>query len=138
MTLIGASPENLRKLVLTLVVIAVVFALTWPLRAFLRLFRGSRAGTRFHFWARQVVSLFMALVVVLGIASIWFDDPARLATIIGLLGAGIAFALQRVITAVAGYFVILRGKTFNVGERLLGGGTIVATEAAEMDAVAAA
>ncbi len=59
---------------------------------------------------------------MLGIASIWFDNPARLATAIGLVGAGIAFALQRVITAVAGYFVILRGKTFNVGDRIVMGG----------------
>jgi small-conductance mechanosensitive channel len=42
--------------------------------------------------------------------------------VLGLIGAGIAFALQRVITAVAGYFVILRGKTFNVGDRILMGG----------------
>jgi small-conductance mechanosensitive channel len=54
--------------------------------------------------------------------SIWFDNPARLASVVGLIGAGIAFALQRVITAVAGYFVILRGKTFNVGDRILMGG----------------
>jgi small-conductance mechanosensitive channel len=54
--------------------------------------------------------------------SIWFDSPARLATALGLIGAGIAFALQRVITAVAGYLVILRGKTFNVGDRIVMGG----------------
>jgi small-conductance mechanosensitive channel len=54
--------------------------------------------------------------------SIWFDNPARLAAAIGLIGAGVAFALQRVITAVAGYFVILRGKTFNVGDRIVMGG----------------
>ena len=30
--------------------------------------------------------------------------------------------VQRVITAVAGYFVILRGKTFNVGDRIMMGG----------------
>jgi small-conductance mechanosensitive channel len=59
---------------------------------------------------------------VLGITSIWFDSPQRLATAIGLIGAGLAFALQRVITAVAGYFVILRGKTFNVGDRIVMGG----------------
>jgi len=38
------------------------------------------------------------------------------------LVAGLAFALQKVITAVAGYFVILRGKTFNVGDRIVMGG----------------
>ena len=36
--------------------------------------------------------------------------------------AGLAFALQKVVTAVAGYFVILRGKTFNVGDRITMGG----------------
>ena len=122
MTLIGATPENLRKLLLTLAIICIVFVATWLLRAILRQFIGTRGGTRFHFWARQVVSLFMAVVLVLGVASIWFDNPARMATVVGLLGAGLAFALQRVITAVAGYFVILRGKTFNVGDRIVMGG----------------
>ena len=36
--------------------------------------------------------------------------------------AGLAFALQRVVTALAGYFVILRGQTFNVGDRITMGG----------------
>jgi len=121
-TLIGATSENLRKLLLTFFIIAVALVVTWALRAFLRTFIGSRAGTRFHFWARQVVSLTIAALLFLAIASIWFDNPARLATVVGLLGAGIAFALQRVITAVAGYFVILRGKTFNVGDRIVMGG----------------
>jgi len=39
-----------------------------------------------------------------------------------LFTAGIAFALQRVITATAGYFVILRGKTFTLGDRIVMGG----------------
>ncbi len=121
-TLIGATPENLRKLLLTFVLVAAAFLIAWALRALLRGFIGSRSGTRFHFWARQVVSLTIATLLLLGIASIWFDNPARLATVLGLLGAGLAFALQRVITAVAGYFVILRGKTFNVGDRIVMGG----------------
>jgi small-conductance mechanosensitive channel len=76
----------------------------------------------FQFWAKQGVSLAVAVIVILGIASIWFDNPARLAAVVGLIGAGIAFAMQRVVTAVAGYFVILRGKTFNVGDRIQMGG----------------
>ena len=122
MTLIGATPENLRKLLLTIAILVIGLALTWLLRTILRTFIGTRAGTRFQFWARQAVSLIMAMVLVLALASIWFDNPARLATVIGLLGAGLAFALQRVITAVAGYFVILRGKTFTVGDRIVMGG----------------
>ncbi len=121
-TLIGATSDNLHKLLLTIGFILVAFVITWLLRAFLGLFIGSRSGTRFQFWAKQGVSLIIAAILILGIMSIWFDNPARLAAALGLIGAGVAFALQRVITAVAGYFVILRGKTFNVGDRIVMGG----------------
>jgi small-conductance mechanosensitive channel len=121
-TLIGATAENGRKLLVTLALILIVFLAGWALRQLLRLFIGSRGGTRFHFWAKQAVSLILAIILIFGIVSIWFDNPARLATAFALVGAGLAFALQRVITAVAGYFVILRGKTFNVGDRIVMGG----------------
>ena len=120
--LIGATPQNGRKLLLTIALIVIAWAVGWLIRQLLKLFIGSRSGTRFQFWAKQGVSLVLAVILMLGIASIWFDNPARLATAIGLIGAGLAFALQRVITAVAGYFVILRGKTFNVGDRIVMGG----------------
>ena len=120
--LIGATPENARKFLVMIALIAIVLIVGWLIRQLLKLAIGSRGGTRFHFWAKQAVSLVLALALIFGIASIWFDSPARLATAVGLVGAGIAFALQRVITAVAGYFVILRGKTFNVGDRIVMGG----------------
>ena len=63
-----------------------------------------------------------AVFLILGLASIWFDNPERLATVVGLVTAGLSFALQKVVTSVAGYFVILRGKTFNVGDRIRMGG----------------
>jgi len=53
---------------------------------------------------------------------VWFDNPARLATGIGLVTAGLAVALQRVVTAFAAYFVILRGRLFRVGDRIVMGG----------------
>ena len=121
-TLIGATAENGRKLLLTVAFIAVAWIVTKLLRLLLQQFVGTRAGTRFQFWAKQGVSLIIAAMLTLGILSIWFDNPERLATAVGLVGAGIAFALQRVITAVAGYFVILRGKTFDVGDRIVMGG----------------
>jgi len=121
-TLIGATPHNLHKLILTIGFILIAFVAGWLIRSLLKLFIGSRGGTRFQFWARQGVSLILAGIVLIGIMSIWFDSPSRLAGFLGLVGAGLAFALQRVITAVAGYFVILRGKTFNVGDRIVMGG----------------
>jgi small-conductance mechanosensitive channel len=68
------------------------------------------------------VHLATAVVVLLGFTSVWFDDPTRLATAPGLVTAGRGFALQKVVTALAGYFVILRGRTLNVGDRISMGG----------------
>ena len=121
-TLIGANAQNLHKLVLTVAFILIASLLARILRAGLHLLVGSRTGTRVQFWAKQGVSLILAAIVIIGVLSIWFDNPARLGTVVGMVGAGVAFALQRVITAVAGYFVILRGKTFNVGDRIVMGG----------------
>jgi len=120
-TLVGATAENGRKLLLTLALIALVY-LTAKLIRRLLVTTGDRTGDRVRFWLRQATALLAALVIILGVVSIWFDDPTRLTTALGLVTAGLAFALQRVITAVAGYFVILRGKTFNVGDRIVMGG----------------
>ena len=121
-TLLGATADNGRKLLLTLVFIIAAWLVSKVLRAALAQFIGTRSGTRFQFWAKQGVSLVIAAIMLIGVASIWFDNPARLASVLGIIGAGIAFAMQRVITAVAGYFVILRGKTFNIGDRIVMGG----------------
>ncbi len=83
---------------------------------------GGRENAHRVFWTRQAISITVALVSVIGLLSIWFDDPTRLATAVGLVTAGLAFALQRVVTALAGYLLILRGKTFNVGDRITMGG----------------
>ena len=79
-------------------------------------------SVRVTFWSQQAIHLAAAVVLVVGLVSTWFDDPGRLTTALGLVTAGVAFALQRVITAFAGYFVILRGNTFNVRDRIVMGG----------------
>src|SRR4051812_3391362 len=118
--LVGVNAENGKKLLFTIALIVLLIVLSKILRA---LVRGvNRREQRIAFWFRQGVHVFTAIVLILGIASIWFDDPGRLTTAAGLLTAGVAFALQRVITALAGYFLILRGKTFNVGDRIVMGG----------------
>jgi small-conductance mechanosensitive channel len=121
-TLIGVTPENGLKLLLTLIFVVAISLLAKLLRAVLgRVARGDR-WPKARFWGHQAVMILSTLVLLIGIISIWFDDPTRLATALGLITAGLAFALQRVITAFAGYLVILRGRTFNVGDRIVMGG----------------
>jgi len=120
--LLGVSTETLRKAILTLAfalaIVVIRSLLEWVVRAAGR----RRPRERRSFWVRQVVNLFTAALFLLGLLSIWFDDPARLATGIGLISAGLAFALQKVVTSLAGYFVIIRSRVFTIGERITMGG----------------
>ena len=121
---VGVNAENGRKLLLSLVFIAIVLLASRGLRALVGMAtsRGDKPSIQTAFWTRQGVTLLAAIVLILGLLSIWLNDPTRLATAFGLMSAGLAFALQQVITSVAGYFVVLRGNTFTVGDRISMGG----------------
>ena len=119
--LLGVDVHNARKLLLSLVFLGIVWVIRTGLRAAAKAVRTRESKTAV-FWTGQGISLFTFALGLVGLISIWFDNPARLATGVGLVGAGLAFALQKVITSFAGYFVILRGKTFNVGDRIAMGG----------------
>ncbi|MDQ3331865.1 MAG: hypothetical protein M3552_14625, partial [Planctomycetota bacterium] len=107
--MIGFNRENGDKLLLSIALILIVVAVAAAVRWIARHVVDEERHPRPAFWTRQVVMLGSAFVLLLGLLSIWFDDPTRLATALGLVTAGLAFALQRVVTAIAGYFVILRG-----------------------------
>lgn len=120
--LLGVNAETGWKLIISFIFILCVWLFSRGLRALTSHLWRDRSGKRIEFWTRQGIQLATALVEVIGILSIWFDNPSRLATFLGLFTAGLAFALQKVITAVAAYFVLLRGNTFNVGDRISMGG----------------
>lgn len=114
--LLGFNTENAHKLLFTVIFLLAIYLLSKGLRSLAKALGGGRLKTAF--WTRQGISLVTFLIGILGFCSIWFDNPTRLATGLGLVSAGLAFALQRVVTSFAGYFVILRGKNFNVGDRI--------------------
>ena len=118
--ILGLSPVGLRKLALTLVVLALAFAARSALRFAVGF--GDGATSRRSLWARKSVRLIIGFVAALLLLSIWFDDPGRLASFMGLLAAGLAFAAQNLVLSVAGYFVIVFGKVFDLGHRIELGG----------------
>ena len=119
---VGVTAENGRRLILSILFVAAVLAIRASLRFGVRRLVRGEGARQARFWTQQGLNLTMSVVVVFGLMSIWFDDPARLATALGLFSAGLAFALQRVVTAFAGYIVILRGNNFTVGDRISMGG----------------
>ncbi|HET7814848.1 MAG TPA: hypothetical protein VFL13_10795, partial [Candidatus Baltobacteraceae bacterium] len=110
------------KVLFTLALIAVVAIAHVVLNTLLRTIRGSGQTDRFRFWGHQAIAVLLTVFFILGSLSIWIGPHSNFATVGGLIGAGIAFALQRFIIAIAGYLVILRGKTFSLGDRIIIGG----------------
>lgn len=119
--LVGVTDENGRKLLMSIALIAALLILRWLLAALTRYLIEHHPEARATFWVRQVVNIALVIVLFFGIASIWLNNPAHLTTAMGVLSAGLAFALQKPISAIAGYLVILRGRTFHVGDRILMG-----------------
>jgi small-conductance mechanosensitive channel len=120
--LVGVNAENGKKLLFSVIFVVCVFLFGKFLRWIVRGRSWDKKSKRVAFWTRQGISIAVAIITVIGLISLWFDNPGTLTTAAGMVTAGLAFALQRVVTAFAGYLVILRGKTFSVGDRITMGG----------------
>ena len=121
--LVGLNATTAHKVLLTIGLLVVLWLVRSAATAILgKVDASGDRASRVAFWTRQAVSLIVAACAVIGFVSIWFDNPAHLTTAVGLVSAGLAFALQKVVTSLAGYFVILRGSTFTVGDRITMGG----------------
>lgn len=77
---VGLNAENGQKLLLSLAFVAFVLIASRVLRFLVGLVSGRRdnASIQVKFWTRQGVSLLAAVVLILGLLSIWFNDPTRL------------------------------------------------------------
>jgi small-conductance mechanosensitive channel len=116
------SGETEQRVLLTVALIAGIIVVSWLLQTLMRVTLRGNAEKRVSFWARQIVRLLGIIAVIVGVIEIWHPDAKSAGGAIGLITAGVAIALQRVITSFAAYLIILRGKIFNVGDRITIGG----------------
>ncbi|MGE5270478.1 MAG: mechanosensitive ion channel family protein [Thiohalocapsa sp.] len=116
--LVGFTAESGRKVLLSAGLVIGIIVLAKLLHWAASLAATGERSHRAVFWTRQAIALTLAAVSIFGALAIWFNDPTRLTTVLGWFAAGLAVALQRVITAIAAYFVILRGRTFTAGDRI--------------------
>jgi small-conductance mechanosensitive channel len=120
--LVGVDLHTATKLVYTAAFVAAIVAVRWLARLVVRAVLKGREHTRGRFWSRQGINLATAILMALGLISIWFDTGLHAAAAVGVLTAAIAFAMQRVVISFAGYFLVLRGDVFAVGDRIVLGG----------------
>jgi hypothetical protein len=77
---VGIHAENGQKLLLTGALILAVWGLGRLLRGLVRVARRHDADPHAGFWIRQWINIGTTIVLLVGLLSIWFDDPTRLAT----------------------------------------------------------
>ncbi|HJQ54658.1 MAG TPA: mechanosensitive ion channel domain-containing protein [Gemmatimonadaceae bacterium] len=117
-----SSGTTTQKILATLALFVGVIIIAGLLRAALSAALARKGADKPRFWGRQVIGLLALAAIVAGIGLIWGPSLKNASGIFGLVAAGVAVALQRVITSFAGYLIILRGNVFTVGDRITIGG----------------
>ncbi|MCU1449606.1 MAG: Transporter, MscS family, partial [Acidimicrobiales bacterium] len=75
---------------------------------------------RFH--ARKLTRYAIVLATVVSLAVVWRSLAGNVGVILGFAAAGIAFAMQEVIGAIAGWFNVTSGRIYRIGDRIEVGG----------------
>jgi small-conductance mechanosensitive channel len=76
--------------------------------------------TRYH--TRKLITFAGYLIGILALGGIFIEKMSSVTVALGVAGAGIAFALQEVITSIAGWFAISFAQFYKIGHRVQLGG----------------
>lgn len=121
-TAAAASDVSGSRVLLTVGIAVAAIVASAVLRKIARAALSSGGKSRALFWSDQAIKLLALAGFLVGFLLLWSGQLSGLGGAIGVIGAGVAVALQRVITSFAGYLIILRGKIFTVGDRVTFGG----------------
>lgn len=75
-----------------------------------------------RYYLRKAVHAALVVVALIVLAVVWRPFAGRFGVVLGFATAGLAFAMQEVIGALAGWVSILTGRQFRVGDRVQMGG----------------
>lgn len=71
---------------------------------------------------RRIANFTIGFVAAVLILAVWVQQSRDLSVAVGILAAGLAFALQEVIGSIAGWVTIVSGQPFATGDRIETGG----------------
>ena len=107
------------KIVAALLTILIIVAI---MRFVRRLIGKHIRETNTRYRVRKFISFTGYVIGIIALMIIFSDKLGGLNVTLGLAGAGIAFALQEVITSIAGFFAIIFTNFFKTGDRIRLGG----------------
>jgi len=106
-----------------LVLVFIGVAVIWILIKFIQnKFIGKIKATDNRHRTKKLISFIGYFLTIILITSVYSDRLGGFGVALGVAGAGIAFALQEVITSVAGWLAIVFGNFYKTGDRVQLGG----------------
>lgn len=112
----GVSPELQGRLVATAVTIAVLWAARMLVLRVVQGRESSDAKTSYR-WSKSSAYVTYGLMFLM-VGRIWLESFASLATVIGLISAGVAVSLKDPLMNFAGWLFIISRKPFELGDRI--------------------
>ncbi len=112
------DPTTRRVLAAVIGVVAIAAGIALARRSLGRYVE--RAEVRYRL--RKGVSFLGYLIMFLYVATLYSDRLGQFTVAFGVIGAGVAFALQEVIASVAGWVAIALGGFYSTGDRVMLGG----------------
>jgi small-conductance mechanosensitive channel len=111
----GISVESIDKIISTVIILILAIVLRFFILNIL--FRKIKDSQHRYKW-RKNSSAVLVILVILIIGRIWLTGFESIITFLGLLSAGLAFALKDPIANIAARFFIMWRRPFHVGDRI--------------------
>ena len=102
--------------------VVVVVAAVFLARLFRKLLSRYAPDNERRYRLRKIINFLASLLAIFLLSLVFSDKLSSLTVAFGVAGAGIAFALQEVITSVAGWVAMSFGRFYSVGDRVELGG----------------
>jgi small-conductance mechanosensitive channel len=112
---ISFPDTSLQQLFTTLLAISVIYLIFMVLD---RVFRKRIRDDRTKYTTTKVLFVIEIFLMIIIVAVIWVRNPQNLVVFFGIVGAGIAIALQDVFKNFAGSVIILLTGAYSVGDRI--------------------
>ena len=101
------------KLIAAVLMVAVVFTIV---RYSQRVLGRHVEDAQRRYRLRKLITLFGYVVAILLLSIVYSDKLSGLTVLLGVLGAGVAFALQEIVVSVAGCISLSGGRLYDVGD----------------------
>ncbi|NJN22018.1 MAG: mechanosensitive ion channel family protein [Leptolyngbya sp. RL_3_1] len=105
-----------------LVVVVGVLLIAIVVRIFRQILTRKIKDSDMRYKVRKLISFASYILMVLFVTLVFNDRLGRLSVTFGVIGAGVAFALQEVIASLAGWVAISLGQFYKPGDRVQLGG----------------